>query len=139
MTTDIHQGLTPEQVLRSREKYGANILTPAKKESPWKAFLQKFRDPLIIILLVAGTLSIGISVYEYYGLGKGATVFFEPIGIIMAILLATGLAFIFEYKAEKEFAILNKVNDDEPVQVVRGGDSPQGCCRRRHRDSQHRR
>lgn len=123
MTTDIHQGLTPEQVLRNREKYGANILTPAKKESPWKAFLQKFRDPLIIILLVAGTLSIGISVYEYYGLGKGATVFFEPLSIIMAILLATGLAFIFEYKAEKEFAILNKVNDDEPVQVVRGGNS----------------
>ena len=86
-----------------------------------EAFLEKFRDPLIIILLIAGVLSVGISCYEYWGLHEGATVFFEPVGIFAAILLATGLAFYFEQKADKEFAILNKVNDDELVQVIREG------------------
>ncbi len=116
-------GLTSTQVEESRLKHGSNILTPAKKESVWITFLKKFRDPLIIILLVAGALSILISFYEYYGLGKGFAVFFEPIGIFIAIILATGLSFFFEYQAEKEFAILNQVNDDEPVQVIRDGNS----------------
>ena len=66
-------------------------------------------------------VSVGISFYEYFSLGKSAEVFFEPVGIIMAIFLATGLAFVFEYKAEKEFAVLNRINDDEPVQVLRDG------------------
>ncbi len=116
-------GLTSTQVEESRLKHGSNILTPAKKESVWITFLKKFRDPLIIILLVAGALSVLISFYEYYGLGKGFAVFFEPIGIFIAIILATGLSFFFEYQAEKEFAILNQVNDDEPVQVIRDGNS----------------
>lgn len=116
-------GLNQQQVEESRLKYGSNILTPAKKESPWRNFLKKFTDPLIIILLVAGALSILISLYEFFGLNHGATVFFEPIGIFIAIILATGLSFIFEYKAEKEFAILNQVNDDEPVQVIRDSNS----------------
>ena len=68
---------------------------------------------------MSGALSIGISCYEYFGLGKDAGVFFEPIGIFIAILLATGLAFIFELKADKEFSLLNQVNDDEPVRVLR--------------------
>ncbi len=114
-------GLTSAQVEESRRKNGVNILTPAEKDPLWKRFLEKFGDPLIIILLVAGALSIGISCYEYWGLDKGAGVFFEPIGIFIAILLATGLAFIFELKADKEFALLNQVNDDEPVQVIRDG------------------
>ncbi len=112
-------GLTDAQVLESRKLHGANILTPPKKESVWKKFLEKFKDPLIIILLIAGVLSIGISCYEYWSLGDGFGVFFEPIGIFIAILLATGLAFFFEMKADREFAILNQVNDDEPVRVVR--------------------
>lgn len=116
-----YTGLTDAQVAESREKYGVNILTPPAKEPIWKQFLGKFRDPLIIILMIAGVLSIGISCYEYWGLHEGGGVFFEPIGIFVAILLATGMAFIFEYKADKEFAILNKVNDDEPVQVIRNG------------------
>lgn len=91
----------------------------------WKRFLEKFRDPLIIILLVAGVLSIGISCYEYYSLDQGAGVFFEPVGIFIAILLATGLAFYFEMKADREFEILNKVNDDEPVQVIRDNNTTQ--------------
>ncbi len=120
-----YEGLTEAQVLESRDKNGVNILTPPVKESLFMRFLGKFKDPLIMILLVAGVLSIGISCYEYYGLGEGAQVFFEPIGIFVAILLATGLAFIFEVKADREFAILNQVNDDEPVQVIRGGNTVQ--------------
>ena len=97
-----YSGLTEAQVLESREKNGVNILTPPKKESLFMRFIDKFRDPLILILLVAGVLSVGISCYEYYGLHEGAQVFFEPIGIFVAILLATGLAFIFEVKADRE-------------------------------------
>lgn len=119
--TQKYKGLTQAEVLASREKNGANVLTPPAKAPLWKLFLEKFSDPLIIILLVAGVLSVGISFYEYYGLSQGMTVFFEPIGIFMAILLATGLAFVFELKAGREFDLLNRVNDDEPVQVIRDG------------------
>ncbi len=114
-------GLTDSEVLKSRQEHGENILTPAEKEPLWKLFLEKFSDPLIIILLVAGVLSVAISIYEYVSLDRGVGVFFEPIGIFAAILLATGLGFFFEYKADKEFALLNQVNDDEPVQVMRNG------------------
>ena len=112
-------GLTDAQVLESRAKYGANILTPPKKAPLWRQFLEKFKDPLIIILLIAGAMSVGISCYEYFGLGEGAEVFFEPVGIFVAILLATGLAFYFELQADKEFTVLNQVNDEEAVEVIR--------------------
>ncbi|MCH5222254.1 MAG: calcium-translocating P-type ATPase, PMCA-type [Muribaculaceae bacterium] len=112
-------GLNDLQVEKSRAENGVNILTPPRKESLIMRFIKKFTDPLIIILLVAGALSVAISCYEYYWLGEGATVFFEPVGIFIAIFLATGLAFYFEQRADKEFAILNRVNDDEPVQVIR--------------------
>lgn len=114
-----YAGLSDRQVLENREKYGINILTPPEKEPLWKQFLEKFEDPLIIILMVAGILSIGISCYEYIGLSEEWTVFFEPIGIFIAILLATGLAFYFELNANKAFSILNQVNDDELVKVIR--------------------
>ena len=118
-----YTGLTDEQVLRNRQRYGINLLTPPEREPLWKKLLVKFTDPLIVILLIAGILSIGISFYEYFALHQEASVFFEPVGIFIAILLATGLAFIFEVKADREFAILNQVNDDEPVQVIRNGHS----------------
>ena len=118
-------GLTDAQVLESRKKHGANVLTPPEKEPLWKQFLEKFGDPLIIILMIAGALSIGLSFYEYFGLEHGAQVFFEPAGIFVAILLATGLAFYFELQADKEFTILNQVNDDEPVEVIRNGNVTQ--------------
>ena len=121
-----YDGLTDAQVLESRREHGVNVLTPPKKRSMFMRFLEKFKDPLIIILLVAGALSIGIACYEYYALpDTGATVFFEPLGIFIAIFLATGLAFYFEARADKEFAILNQVNDDEPVQVIRNGNTTQ--------------
>ncbi|MCH5345802.1 MAG: HAD-IC family P-type ATPase, partial [Muribaculaceae bacterium] len=125
MKNEKFTGLTDAQVLESRQKNGVNILTPPEKESLFMRFLEKFSDPLIIILLVAGVISIGISCYEYWGLGDDFKVFFEPIGIFIAILLATGLAFVFELKADKEFALLNQVNDDEPVQVIRNGNAIQ--------------
>ena len=117
------KGLTDAEVVKSRQQYGNNVLTPTKKKSLFLCFLEKFRDPLIIILLIAGALSIGISIYEYVCLSQEATVFFEPIGIFMAIILATGLAFIFEAKADREFAILNQVNNEEPVRVIRNGNT----------------
>lgn len=118
-------GLTDQEVEKSRKEHGINVLTPPQKDSLFKRFLEKFTDPLIIILLVAGALSIGIAFYEYFGLREGATVFLEPSGIFVAILLATGLAFYFELKADREFAILNQVNDDEAVQVIRNGNTIQ--------------
>ncbi len=116
-------GLTDEEVLLSRKKHGENLLTPPAKTPLWKQFFYKFKDPLIVILLVAGFLSIGISIYEYYGLNDGAEVFFEPVGIFVAIALATGLSFYFEMKADEEFAVLNQVNDEELVEVVRNGNT----------------
>lgn len=116
-----YKGLTSAQVAESRAKHGANVLTPREQDPWWKEFLDKFSDPLIIILLIAGVLAVGISFYEYFALGQDWKVFFEPIGIFVAILLATGLAFIFEQRANKAFKILNQVNDDEPVEVLRNG------------------
>lgn len=107
------QGLNPQQVAESREKYGSNSLTPAPRTPLWKLFLEKFSDPVIRILLIAAFLSLGISFVhgEYY----------ETIGIFCAIFLATGVAFWFEVDAAKKFDILNQVNDDSPVRVIRDG------------------
>lgn len=123
MSKQNYIGLNDAQVLESRHSHGVNILTPPKKAPLWKRFLEKFKDPLIIILIVAGILSVAIALYEYYALHQGSGVFFEPIGIFIAIILATGLAFYFENKADKEFTLLNQVNDDEPVEVIRNGNA----------------
>lgn len=121
-----YTGLSEAEIAKSRRLHGTNVLTPPEKESLLSKFAKKFGDPLIIILLVAGLLSVGIALYEYFGPGheQGDTaVFFEPIGIFVAIFLATGLAFYFEMKADKEFDLLNQVNDDTPVQVIRNGNT----------------
>ena len=96
-----------------------NIIPEAEKEPLWKAFLEKFKDPIIIILMVALALSLGVSVYEMAYSGKDASCLIEPSGVLVAILLATGIGFIFEVKAEKEFKILNKAKDERPVKVLR--------------------
>ena len=121
MTEQKYTGLTEEEVLRSRAEYGRNVFTEPERTPLWRRFLEKFSDPLIVILLVAGVLSVAISFYEYFSLGLDTTVFFEPVGIFIAIFLATGMAFLFEVKADREFAILNQVNDEEPVIVIRNG------------------
>ncbi len=119
-----HIGLTTAQVEESRKKHGINVLTPPKRESAWHRYLKKLSDPLIIILLVAGLLSVGISFYTYFAPGEEQgqiSAFIEPMGIFVAIFLATGMAFYFEEKANKEFDLLNQVNDDTAVQVWRDG------------------
>ena len=118
-------GLTEAQVEESRAQNGANVLTPPEKESLWKQYFEKFGDPIIKILLLASIFSVGISCYEFFGAGESATVFFEPVGIMLAVMLSTGLAFYFELKADKEFSVLNQVNDDELVEVIRNGNTTQ--------------
>lgn len=102
-----------------RENAGANIIPEPEAEPLWKAFLEKFKDPIIIILLVVWALSMGISCYEIFVMGRSATCLVEPIGIFAAIILATGIAFLLEVNAEKEFKILNKKKDERLVRVLR--------------------
>lgn len=116
-----YKGLTSSEVEESRRKYGSNVLTEKKRQSLLTKFFLKFKDPMIVVLLVAAILSMIISFYEYFRLQNDTSIFIEPLGIFFAIILATGLSFLFELKAEKEFKILNRVNDDEPVEVIRNG------------------
>ncbi len=98
---------------------GKNIIPPPEKESLWKGFIDKFKDPLIIVLGVVFLFSVGVSIYEMYNGGKGAEVLLEPLGVFIAMMLATGVGFIFEVKADEEFDILNKVKNSRPVKVIR--------------------
>ena len=178
MTQQNYTGLNDTQVLESRARYGANILTPPKKNSLWDQlkivlrhwiaiwmyilvtgsligafFLQEsvgnaiwvmpaitalsallilvvgffgaFQDPLFKILITAFVLSMGISVYEFECSLADWTTFFEPIGIIAALLLATGVSFFLERNNEKTFQSLNEVNDDTLVKVIRNGNPTQ--------------
>ena len=108
-----YRGLTDKQVLDSRTQYGANDLTPPARESWVKLLLGKFNDPIIKLLLFATLLSF---ITGYF---HGSIV--ESLGILLAVFLATFLSFINEYKAGKEFDILNRINDTVPVKVYRNG------------------
>ena len=122
MSEEKIQGLTGQQVEESRRKYGENVLTPPARESLWKKFLEKFEDPIIRILLIAWVLSMVISCVHCWGPEKaGFSAFLEPIGIFFAIVLASGIGFIFEVKAARAFEVLNTVNDDVMVTVKRDG------------------
>ena len=101
------------------EGKGLNIIPPPERESLWMAYLEKFKDPIIIVLIVAFLLSMCLSIYEIAVMDYAWSVMFEPIGVLLALLLATGVGFIFEVKAGKEFDILNKVKDSRPVKVLR--------------------
>ena len=107
-------GLSAEEVLKSRETHGDNVITPVKKESVWQLFIEKFNDPIIKVLIVAACLSLVIAIID----GE----YLETIGIFSAIFLATGVAFWFEYDAKRRFAILNTVNDEVAITVIRDGD-----------------
>lgn len=113
-------GLTDRQVLESRQQHGDNVLTPPRRKSLWIQFVEKFDDPLIKILLVALLLSVGISGYEYFKLGAPSALL-EPVGIFVAIVLATLVGFLVEVNANKKFELLNRTNDDQPVKVRRNG------------------
>lgn len=172
--TQHYTGLTDAQVLESRAKYGANVLTPPEEDSLWDQILEVckhpiaitmaclvigtailagiltssmgaiiwvmpaivtvatllilivgffggFGDPLFKILITAFVMSMGISIYEYEWHGAEWTVFFEPIGIIVALILATSIAYFLEKKNEKTFQSLNQTNDDTLVKVYRNG------------------
>ena len=122
MSEEKIQGLIGQQVEESRRKYGENVLTPPARESLWKKFLEKFEDPIIRILLIAWVLSMVISCVHCWGPEKaGFSAFLEPIGIFFAIVLASGIGFIFEVKAARAFEVLNTVNDDVMVTVKRDG------------------
>ncbi len=114
-----YTGLSESQVVSSREKHGENILTPPEKESLWSLFLEKFQDPIIVILLIALALSIGVAIYQFAAGLEGSHVFLEPVGILLAVILATVVGFAFEVSANKKFDILNKVNDDTLIKVIR--------------------
>lgn len=98
---------------------GKNIIPPPEKEPLWKQYLEKFKDPIIIVLLVVFFFSVTVAVYEILWMDKGRSILLEPLGVLTALLLATGVGFIFEVKAGKEFEILNKVKDERPVKVIR--------------------
>lgn len=102
-----------------RAGIGKNIIPPPEKEPLWKGFLEKFKDPLIIVLGIVFCFSVGVSIYEIMSAGKGYEVLLEPIGIFVAMMLATGVGFIFEVKADEEFDVLNKVKDSRKVKVLR--------------------
>lgn len=108
-----HVGLTDEEVRKSRMDHGVNLLTPPQRPSLWKLYLEKFEDPVVRVLLVAALFSFIISIVE--------NEYAETIGIIAAILLATGIGFFFEYDANKKFDLLNAVNEETLVKVIRNG------------------
>ena len=107
------KGLTDQEVLQNRQKYGMNLLTPPKRPSIWKLYLEKFQDPVIKVLLVAAAFSLLISIIE--------SEYAETIGIFFAIFLATGIGFYFEYDANKKFDLLNAVGEETPAMVIRNG------------------
>lgn len=113
MSTNLHQGLSTAEVLNSRNSYGANVLTPPKRDPWYVLLLEKFKDKLIIILSIAAVFALILGVIKQE--------FAEPIGIICAIMLAVGLGFWNEYSASKKFDILNQVSDDTLVKVRRNG------------------
>ena len=108
-----YKGLSNHEVITSREKHGRNVVTPPPETPWWKLFLEKFKDPIIVILLVATGISLVVGFIE--------NSFIESIGIIIAIGLATGVGFYMEYSAKKKFDILNQVSNTEPVKVIRSG------------------
>ncbi len=98
---------------------GKNIIPQPEKEPLWKGYLKKFQDPLIIVLLVVFVFSVAVSLYEILEAGRSWLNIIEPVGVLIALLLATGIGFIFEVRADREFDVLNQKKDERPVKVLR--------------------
>ena len=107
------QGLTRQQVEQSRREHGANVLTPVKRTSLWKLYLEKYEDPIIRILLVAAAISLVLAFVQ--------NDFVETIGIIVAIFFATTVGFYFERDAAKKFDVLTQLGEEQLVKVLREG------------------
>lgn len=112
-TTERKYGLTAEEVARSRQEHGENVLTPPKRTSMGLLYLEKYQDPMVRILLVAALVSLGLSFVK--------NDFMETIGIIAAIILATTVGFYFERDAARRFSVLTQMSEDQLVKVVREG------------------
>src|SRR5882724_11490953 len=106
-------GLTAEQVIQSRDQHGSNVLTPPKRAAWWQLYLEKFNDPVIRILIIAAVIAIVAGAYH----GE----YIEGVGILLAILLSTFLGFWNEHRANREFELLNRIDDDVPVKAIREG------------------
>ena len=112
-TTMTMKGLTTEQALQSRALHGQNTLTPQRRKSLWALYFEKYKDPIIQILLVAAAISLVLSLVN--------NDFIEIIGILAAIFLATTVGFIFEVDAQKKFDILSALDEEQAVKVIRDG------------------
>ena len=118
-TKEINRICLSEQSEKVINGKGCNKIPPPEREPLWKGFLLKFKDPLMLVLLAAFILSVAVSVYEISTHTVGYDVLLEPAGVLIALLLATGVGFIVEVKAAKEFELLNKVKDSRRVKVLR--------------------
>ncbi len=107
------KGLSTEEAVRHQALYGLNILPEVKREPMWKLYLEKYRDPIIVILIIAALVSLGLAFYN----GD----FIETIGILLAIFFATTVGFFFERDAAKKFALLTQLDEQQPVKVRRDG------------------
>lgn len=114
------KGLTLAQVEASRARYGRNVMTAPKGQSLWLLYLEKLKDPMIVILLVALLLSFVIA-FVHYASDHQLSCFLEPLGILFAVILATTISFYFEVKANGEFKLLNEVSDETLFKVLREG------------------
>ena len=113
MNKNNQNGLTAAEVAASRQQHGANTLTPPKRTSLWRLYLEKYRDPIIQILLVAAAVSMIMAIME--------DEYVETIGIFIAIFFATTIGFYFERDAAKKFLILTQISEEQPVKVIRDG------------------
>ena len=113
------EGLKDEEISESRSLHGSNVLTPPAKTPIYRELLNKFTDPLIVILIVAMFLSVGVATYEIYHKTATTAAYLEPVGIFISIILAVGVGFCFEMNAKRKFEILNKTNDEQGVKVIR--------------------
>ena len=107
------RGLTAAEVLASREQHGENVLTPPRRQSMWRLYIEKYQDPMVRILLVAALVSLGLAFVK--------NDFVETIGIIAAVLLATTVGFYFERDAARKFDVLTQIGEEQRVKVVRDG------------------
>jgi len=107
------KGLTAAQVEQSRQEHGENVLTPPRRQSMWRLYLEKYQDPMVRILLVAAVVSLALSFVKQD--------FVETLGIIAAIILATTVGFYFERDAARRFDVLTQLGEEQPVKVVRDG------------------
>ena len=113
--TDPNNGLNKEKVKKNREKYGSNEIAPAPKDPLWKLYLEKFKDPTIIVLCICAAISVLIGIYHQ-------DIPWEGVGIFIAIAIATGVGFLSEYKADQAFETLKRDNENIQVKVIRDGE-----------------